>query len=218
MKHIFFIFFAFVPFISKAQGSITMLDKPFNISLAKDSEILNPLKRTPAFNGLSTREQDVVYWVNVARLNPTKFYSDYIVPFVQQFPEAKGRAFNSLDKDINAAKGLKALEPMEMLNSVAVGHAKEIVSGKTGFTHAAAGGKSFEQRMREAGISSCAAENLYEGKDDALVAVILLLIDKDVSGYGHRKVILHPMFNTVGVSFLPSRTGNFILVQDFSCK
>ena len=218
MKHIFVLFFAIVPFIGKAQGSITMLDKPFNITLAKDSAVLNPLKRTPAFNGLSTLEQDVVYWVNVARLNPTKFYSDYIVPFVQQFPEAKGKAFNSLEKDISAAKGLRALEPMGMLNNVAVGHAKEIVTGKTGFTHAAAGGKSFEQRMREAGISGCAGENLYEGKEDALVAVILLLIDKDVSGYGHRKVMLHPMFNTVGVSFLPSRTGSFILVQDFSCK
>ena len=218
MKQILIFFLLVAPFFARSQGSITMLDKPFKINLAKDTAILNPLKRSPGYKSLSTLEQDVIYWLNEARLNPEGFYQDYVVPFVQQFPEAKGREFNSLSRDIKTVKSLPPLEPVELLNKVAAGHAKEIVSGKTGFTHAAAGGKSFEQRMKEAGVDGCAGENLYEGKDDALVAVILLLIDKDVNGYGHRKVILHPMLNTVGVSFLPSNSGSFILVQDFSCR
>ena len=51
--------------------------------------------------------------------------------------------------------------------------------------------KSFEQRMREAELVDAQART-YEGKEDALVAVILLLIDKDVSGYGHRKLFFTP--------------------------
>jgi uncharacterized protein YkwD len=113
---------------------------------------------------------------------------------------------------------LPLFEPQALLNKTARGHAQEIVSGKIGVScMPGLGGKSFEQKDEEAGIVNCAGENILEGKGDGLVAVILLLIDKDVRGHGHRKLILHHSLNTIGVSFIPWKK-NYILVQDFSCK
>lgn len=195
-----------------------MADKPFNLHFALDSEILGNLNGFQAFRGLSKLEQEIIYWLNFIRANPHRFYTNYIIPFSSQFPEAKGRELSSLEKDMSSVKPMSPFEPIDLLNHTAAKHAGEIASGRIGFIHGAAGGRSFEERMKEAGINGCAGENLYEGKNDPLVAVILLLIDKDVPGSGHRKVILHPSLNTVGVSFIPGSKDNYILVQDFSCK
>jgi len=192
-----------------------MLDKDFKVSRVPDSSVLGPLERNPAFESLSQLEQDIVYWMNMVRKDPAKFYSNWILPFISQFPEAKGSDFKSLSAEMKTPLAL--FEPWAGLNKTAKGHAQDIVAGRIGFTHAGPGGKSFEQRVKDAGIVNCAGENMLEGKDDALVAVILLLIDKNVRGHGHRKLILHPSLNTIGVAFIPW-TRNHILVQDFSCK
>ena len=192
-----------------------MEDKDFKVSRVPDTVVLSPLERNPAFRSLSQLEQDVIYWMNVVRKDPSKFYSTWVLPFIAQFPQAKGSDFKSLSGEMKAA--LPLFEPQALLNKTAKGHAQDIVSGKIGFVHAGIGGKSFEQRMKDAGIVNCAGENMLEGKGDGLVAVILLLIDKDVRGHGHRKLILHPSLNTIGVSFIPWKK-NYILVQDFSCK
>ncbi len=72
--------------------------------------------------------------------------------------------------------------------------------------------------MIEAGIKICALENIYEGKKNALEAVILLLIDNNTPGVGHRKTILDKTIHSIGVSFADKKNGvDYILVQDFSC-
>jgi len=192
-----------------------MEDKDFKTSRVPDTVILGPLERNAAFGSLSQLEQDVIYWMNVVRKDPARFYSTWVLPFTVQFPQAKGSDFKSLSSEMKSA--LPLFEPHAVLNKTARGHAQEIVAGKIGFVHTGIGGKSFEQRMKEAGIVNCAGENMLEGKGDGLVAVILLLIDKDVRGHGHRKLILHHSLNTIGVSFIPWKK-NYILVQDFSCK
>jgi uncharacterized protein YkwD len=69
--------------------------------------------------------------------------------------------------------------------------------------------------MAKAGIPISCAENIYNGGDAALDAVITLLIDEGVSNLGHRRNILNKNARLIGVAFVPYNSGSFILVQDF---
>jgi hypothetical protein len=65
--------------------------------------------------------------------------------------------------------------------------------------------------------SAYTGEVIFDGKDDMLVAVILLLIDHLVPGVGHRKALLNPAFTRTGAAVRFSREGRAVMVQDLSC-
>ena len=61
-------------------------------------------------------------------------------------------------------------------------------------------------------------ENCSYGFEEAISIVITLLIDEDIEGVGHRKNILNPGYNSVGVAIRPHKDYQFNCVMDFGQK
>jgi uncharacterized protein YkwD len=221
VKRILFIFIACL--FSRhlcAQGSITFSDKPFVLSIPKDTSLQLPLQRNTAFNSLTPEEQEVMYWINYVRLKPQSFNSAVLTPFLTQFPEAKSAYSRSLISDLKDAKPVVALSPSSKLNGIAAAHAKDLGIKGMDISHSSSSGLSFQQRMNAAGLQRCVAENMYEGRLTPLESVIFLLIDHGVKNLGHRKNLLDPNVKIFGVSFYPikGRPETYFLVQDFACE
>ena len=201
-----------------SQGTISLEDKSFTYTEQRVAEVDKFLAGYGELKQLSQNEQEVYYWVNVLRSNPQGFLKEYVMPFLNQFPEAKGSSANSLISDLKGQSKLPLMAPKENLLKASRLHAVDL-SRQTRISHNASDGRSFRQRMEAAGVTNCAGENILEGKSDALKAVILLLIDEGVPDKGHRKGLLNPRFDLLGVSFYPKKGGEaYILVQVFSCS
>jgi uncharacterized protein YkwD len=73
--------------------------------------------------------------------------------------------------------------------------------------------------MKMGGVTKCAAENIYTGKNDGLLALIMLLLDIGLESAGHRKNILNPNLVNMGLSIRPRKDAEgIILVQVFGCN
>lgn len=204
---------------SFSQGSITLEDKPFNISVTRDTSLENQLRLLPEYTSLSHEEKEVVYWVNLVRTQPRDFVKQVIHPFLEQFPEAKSSYSQSLIKELNHQPPLPALLPSSRLHSIAETHAKDLGQNQMPISHQSSRGESFQERMNRFGYFECVSENIYEGKENGLFSVLFLLIDAGVKSLGHRKNILSPEVKYIGVSFHPIRGKErfYYLVQNFSC-
>jgi hypothetical protein len=202
---------------AKGQGAVIMQDKAFVYQHKKDSGILATISREAAYSNMLAFEQDAVYWINFMRRNPGQFRVDFLKPFLAQFPEMQSAAARSLDKELTEATAMSVLLPSINLDKAASLQAGYLVESHQ-FTHTGPRGKSFKQRMEDVGIKGCAGENLFEGKADPLVSLILLLIDQGVSGYGHRKALLNTAFGRIGVSAMVDGAGSMMMVQVFSCQ
>jgi uncharacterized protein YkwD len=198
------------------QGSVVLADRPLTLDRKVDSSIWNPLQRQAAFQVSSARAKDAMYWINVLRKDPQGFDRTYLKPFLQQFPEAQSPEAVSLGRDLQVTPTLKPLQPLQVLLVSAQDQA-DYLAKKGVISHTGKGGKSFQKRMEDAGIQQCAGENLFDGQDDALLSLILLLIDKGVPGAGHRQALLNPQFTQVGIGISYMPEGRMVLVQQFSC-
>lgn len=204
---------------ARSQGSIVISQQDFVYDLAKDTAIENKLISLPGYKNLSLVEKETIYWMNFVRIKPSDFSEWIIKPFLKQFPEAKSSYSNSLIKTLEQMNPVKFITPQADLNRLAMSHSSDL--GKTGanISHSSSRGESFQQRMNKAGITDCIAENVFEGREQALQSIIFLLIDKGVPNVGHRKNILDDNMHSVGLSFYPikGKTGYFLQVQNFSC-
>ena len=209
--------FCFYSFTSNAQGIITLQDKPFLYSEPVDSVIWNSLKENNIFGSLSAQEQKAYYWVNLFRKSPKSFYSTIINAFVQQFPEAKTREWKSLGKDIMKTGPLPYLFPDKGLLGMSRRHGEDLSFRNGVISHISVDGKDFIQRIKETGSYRCGAENIYVGSYDPLEALITLLIDYGVVDNGHRKNLLDPRFQRMGLSFIKKDKQKSILVQELAC-
>ncbi len=93
---------------------------------------------------------------------------------------------------------LPLVEPNALLTKATQEHAYDLVHNQKGISHSSSDGRNFQQRMKDAGITKCAGENILEGNKDALKAIIMLLIDQGVPDKGHRRALLNPSFNLMG--------------------
>lgn len=218
MKHLIgFAVFMLIGVVSEAQGTMELVDRPFVISEKRIEKVDTYLDQFNIVGYLGKDEQEMLYWVNVLRSNPSGFLETYVRPFLDQFPEAKGSASRSLISDLKGQSPLPLMEPRRNLSEISKKHAKDLALNTNGISHSSSDGRTFAQRMADEGLT-CAGENILIGKSDALKALILLLIDEGVSNRGHRKALLNPTFNLIGVSFYPRKDEQFILDQLFSCK
>jgi len=219
-RFLFAIIVSFCFNLTFGQGSIVLSDKPFVITHKKDTTIERVLNTHAAFLNLSPEEKAVVYWVNYARQNPKVFSNTILLPFLEQFPEAKSSYTRSLLSDLSTRSSLPALAPVKKLNDAAESHAKDLGLNQHSISHQSSKGESFKDRLNKFGDFECASENVYEGKEDGLQAVLFLLIDAGVQNLGHRKNILDPAMKYIGVSFFPAKGSDnrFFMVQDFSCN
>ena len=218
MKHLFFLLFS-LPFLVLGQGSMELEVKPFKMNLARDKKVDSFLTSFKSLQSFSLEERALYYWVNVLRSNPPLFRKQIIDPFLEQFPEAKTSFAKSLLSDLDNQAPLSLVAPSELLAITSREHANDIAFKQKEISHSSSDGRSFQQRMKDAGITTCAGENILEGNKDALKAIVILLIDQGVPGKGHRKTLLNPSFDLMGCSFVPKKNSeNYILVQLFSCK
>lgn len=217
MKH--FALLALLILTSKAytQGFVFTEDKPFVADRSMDSSIHGPASRVRAWETLNSTEKDFLYWVNYMRVDPPRFYTRYVKAYLQQFPEAESGESRSLEADMKQALQLPLLFPGARLNLAAADHCVYLAERGT-LSHTGRGGRSFQKRMEEAGVTACAGEVIFLGKDDPLVALILLLIDHNVPGLGHRKALLAPAYTRTGVAVRQGAGGKFVFVQDLSCN
>ncbi|MFT3748880.1 MAG: CAP domain-containing protein [Agriterribacter sp.] len=219
MKRLLSVFIAFC-FISAvcAQGSIVLRDAPFVFKVEKDDTIQQWLDSNAIYNKLSVDQQESIYWINYVRKYPKLFHDKILVPFLEQFPEAKGSYSKSLSTTLLSMTPVGLLIPDKKLTMVATEHAIDLGKNGANISHSSTSGSSFQERMHKAGYFSNVAENIYEGKRNSLEALIFLLIDTGVRNVGHRKNILSNEMKRVGLNFHPikGRPNMYFLVQDFS--
>ena len=202
--------------LARAQGHVITEDKPFEVNRTMDTSVLNPLVRSGVREYSTELELTYLYWVNRMRKNPAAFHKQYVQAYLKQFPEAVSEESKSLEADMQALGPLPPLTPVRSLYVASSIHAAFVA--RTGrLSHDGEGGKGFATRMEEAGVRTCAGEVIFDGKDDMLVGLILLLIDHRVPGVGHRKALLNPAFTRTGAAVKFSRSGRAVMVQDLSC-
>lgn len=216
VKHI--VFLMFLPVFGMAQGYFTIEDKPLSVPSWSDQIVKEQVRRQIDGKDLSAQEISFYYWCNMMRRNPPVFYEKVILPFLKQFPEANGKEAESLAVDLKSADRLPLFEFSTLARDAAMEHALDL-AGTNKLTHNSSDGRSFTQRIRINGITKCAGENIYTGKEEGLLALIMLLLDIGMESAGHRKALLSQYYVQMAPAFRPHKNETrSILVQVFTCK
>jgi Cysteine-rich secretory protein family len=218
VKHFFCLgFFFLVSYNFFGQSAVIMQDKPFVSNQPRDSLLEGLMFKDADYRGLTAFEREIIYWINLLRSDPPAFSRFYLGPFLQQFPELRSSDSRSLDMDLLSIGPLSLLVSSRNLREAAKLQAN-FLSNTNQLNHSGPKGRTFKQRMVDAGVQECAGENLFDGKADPLVSLLLLLIDRGVEGVGHRKALLNTGFTKVGVGVVIKNGGEAIIVQVFSCN
>lgn len=185
-------------------------DRPFAVASAGVAFTLPDSANTAAAAlYLDAEEKRVIYYCNLARMNPKAFADTYVQPYVDSTGK-KSSYTNSLLRTLRTMQPLGALQPDEQLTRTAEAHAR--TSGKTGKTgHSGKNGRF----KKVANVYSLWGENCSYGYDRALDIVMQLLIDQNIRNLGHRKNILNPQFTHVGVAIEKHRVYRWNCVQNF---
>lgn len=218
VKHLCLLFFFLLPVYGFSQAYFKLTDKPFHYVCPPDTIINDWIKAESRGRGLTPEESSFFYWVNFVRKNPTSFRDFILIPFISQYPEVEGVESQSLLTDLSNADGIAMLRLSSALTSLSRDHAKDLVYRKGKLTHNSRMGFSFSQRVKSAGISGCAAENLYTGKNDGLLALLMLLLDLGLDPPGHRINLLNATYKSMSVVIAPiPNTTQVVLVQNLGC-
>lgn len=208
-----------LPLLSLGQSQFSLQDKRFTVDLPVDNVLMDFVQSQTKGRGLTEEEKQFFYWANFLRTDPGSFYSSIIIPFLVAFPEAKGKEAESLKKDLLACTPLSRYRFSYQLADLSFEQAADLAEHSTQISHTDSKGRTFAQRMKQGGVTKCAAENIYTGKNDGLLALIMLLLDIGLESAGHRKNLLSPAFGTMGLSIRPHSSGQrVILVQVFGCN
>jgi uncharacterized protein YkwD len=130
-------------------------------------------------------------------------------PEPAQPPAATGTAQDQVVTLVNSFRADEGCAPLKVddrLTAAAQGHAEDM-SKNDYFSHESQDGRTFDQRIRDAGYPSPGAENIARGAQTA-EQVMQMWMDSD----GHRRNILNCDLNTIGVGL--DRDG-FYWVQNF---
>jgi uncharacterized protein YkwD len=216
VKHLVFVLL--LPVYGWTQAYFKLEDKPFVPPQWADSEIREQVIRQVIGRKLEAQEISFYYWCNMMRRNPRAFHEKVILPFLEQFPEANGSEAKSLAEDLLSIERLPLFEFSNLARETAVDHAMDLVKMDK-LSHTGSDGRSFSQRIRISGITRCAGENIYTGKPDGLLALIMLLLDIGLDTAGHRKALLSPYYFYMAPALMAHQTEKrHILVQVFTCK
>ena len=220
VKHICFSLLVLIPLLGEGQAYFKLTDQPFLFKHSPDSSLQQWVtKELKRMKGLNSEEASFFYWVNYVRQHPIDFREEVLAPFLEQFPETKGKESNSLMRDLAVSASRPLLQYNPQLHTAALEQAMDLVSNNGQLSHNSRRGLSFAQRMKVAGITGCASENLYTGKNEPVLALIMLLLDLGLDPPGHRNNILNPGYTSMAVCIRPNRHDNtVVLVQEFGCK
>jgi hypothetical protein len=217
-KLLFFVFFLQSFVNSQEIGSVDFEDRPFQLLIKKRAFILESLQDYEAYKIALPEEKEFIYWTNHARLFPQSFRDSILVPFLELQPKLKGSYASSLLRDLSDQKPLPFLEPYALLTETARAQATDLARLKNGtLSHKSSSGQSFSSRMKSKGIKYCYAENIAESPQNSLVALLLLYLDINVPGLGHRLNLFNPSYTQMGVGVSKRTNQQLVVVQDFAC-
>ncbi|MEI6816800.1 MAG: CAP domain-containing protein [Bacteroidota bacterium] len=166
---------------------------------------------------MTALENDVIYYTNLARMNPKLFGETYLKKYLDSTKKYDSYS-NTLIAELKAMKPLPPFKTDKILYDEAMKHAKDMgKSGKVG--HNSSSGTSYLDRVKLLrktyfGI----AENCNYGYSTALDITLGLMIDEGVPDHGHRKNMFHEKLNLLGVSFQPHKTYGNNCVMEFGTK
>ena len=167
---------------------------------------------------LNQTEKDVLYFINLARINPQEFSKAILKPYIEKHKEHSKKYSRSLMKDLKKGVKLSPLKPQKDLYSFAKYHAKSTgKKGKVG--HRSAKGKSYKNRTKDLIKKyTIVGENIHYGSNNALEIVIDLLIDDGIKDVGHRINILTKNYEFCSVSIQKHKKYKYNCVIEFSGK
>lgn len=197
------IFLSFIILISTAWTADEQLKAKANIESSK-------MNRT---------ERDVMYYINLVLINPKKFNTEVLAPFLKEHGKKYSKKYTrSLKKDLNKTAALLPLKYTDKLYEFAHHHAKSTGRvGKVG--HRSVLMKSYKTRTKKLlKTYSYVGENIHYGADDAKLMVIELLIDDGIKNLGHRKNILSSNFVYASAALQPHKKYRQNCVIEFGGK
>lgn len=217
VKHIW-IFLVLCPLFARSQAYFKLEDKNFTPYVPVDSSILKHVERELSRKPFTEQEKQFFYWSCFLRKNPDRFLKEIIIPFTATFPEVNGKEAESLKSDLRGIGSLALFSSQPVLREMAIEHALDL-SGSNKISHNSSDGRGFSARIQSFGFRKCASENIYTGKNDGLLALIMLLLDIGLENPGHRKNILNPNHVAMGVSIKPhQKEQRIVLVQILGCN
>jgi uncharacterized protein YkwD len=158
---------------------------------------------------LTEEEKQVIYYLNLARINPKLFALTYSQNYLDT-AGLKSSYTRSLQNELRRIKPMNVLLPDSALTKSAVDHAAS--SGKLGTTGHNGKNKRFADVK---GRFTLWGENCSYGYDQSLSIVMQLLIDEDHPGLGHRQNILNQNFTHLGTAIRPHQKYTWNCVQNF---
>ncbi len=209
----------FIPFVSFSQhfGTTTLAVKALPLLPSKNGTIIEFLNKSPEYNSLNPTLKEWFYWTNYSRNNPQGFWDSVVSPILKIYPDFKNSYTSSLEKDLNTTGPLPLVKPNSKLLSTSLSLAKELAAQSASPSHTSPSGATFPDRMKAAGIRNCAGENISFGPQNPVLMLVLLYIDQNVPGLGHRHSLLNPAFTEMGVGIADYADKNTIVIQDFAC-
>jgi uncharacterized protein YkwD len=175
-----------------------------------DEETIQRASTAEDADFMSEDEKRIILYTNLARANGSLFASTFLDEYIRIKKIEPNTYTRSLYRDLQHVRDLPMLLPEKDLYKVSREHASW--SGKKGYE----GHKGFKQRftplMKKYGE---VGENIYYGPYTPLEIVIQLLIDEGIEDFGHRKNLLNPKFNSIGVAIKPHKTYKYNCVMGF---
>jgi hypothetical protein len=202
---------------AKTQGIYTYKPVEIAIKLPADTALSARVERESSYFNLSVFEKDFIYHVNYARKHPDLFKKLAVVPYLAAYPKLNSVYGEGLLQDLSVLKPLPPLKVDSRLFSIARLHAIDL--GKHDMmSHQSSDGTTTQQRFEKVGIG-CGTECINMGDfPNALEVLLSLLIDYKVINAGHRKSLLNPKMNSIGVGAAKNVSGQLqYTVADLAC-
>jgi uncharacterized protein YkwD len=160
--------------------------------------------------------QQVLDLMNIARINPQGFLTEYLSPYLEKHNLTENSYAVSLMNDLKIRGKVSALQLSPALITTAKAHAIDMGT-KNKIGHTSSKGVTFDKRLRErAKAKGTVAENCDYGNAEPLDIVMSLLIDDGIENLGHRKNILEPRLNYVGIAIENHKKYGVNCVMDFA--
>ena len=195
-------------------GLVVPLTAQHEVWASWDEGVVESLHTAANVPGLNQEEKKVILFMNMARHDGPLFANTFLEAYLEEKGLKKNGYVRSLFRDLRKTEGLSPLEPQADLTTIALEHAR--TTGESGRT----GHQNFNQRFENVlgNPYTLVAENLAYGHAEAIDIVVSLLIDEGIRHLGHRKNILHPQFNSVGVVIRSHERYRVQCVIDFGSR
>ncbi len=156
---------------------------------------------------MTGREKEMIKEINLIRSNPKGY-----IPIVEKFREQlkqtdfvdpnqinmEMEAVNSLVSELSALEPLSILKPRQVLHNTAKNHGLELKSNNRTGHNGMNGSWPWDRIQKDDPEAGPSGENLVGGVPGVRDAVLTLLVDTGIPGYGHRKNLLDPRWEYVG--------------------